>query len=284
MSNKKLKNYHQCKMVISKKNSHFKRIIKILSSSKFRHQENLFWLEGEKLCSTFAQNVGFNENSILVYREKLNISTISKILGITNQLNFNYLCLSSSLFSEVSQVENGSGWGLVVSHPNHLIFKNKKFNDVVVLDGIQDPGNLGNIIRTTASLGINDIFLTKGCVDAFSPKVIRSGCGGHFLIRISFFEGLSQIIEYLNARKIQILATFLSDDSQNLYGKNVKLKKNCAWIFGNEGAGLSKLEIYKNKLDRVKIPIIEEIESLNVASAVAICLFEMKRRRKNFYI
>ena len=88
----------------------------------------------------------------------------------------------------------------------------------------------------------------------------------------------------MNARKIQILATFLSDDSQNLYGKNVKLKKNCAWIFGNEGAGLSKLEIYKNKLDRVKIPIIEEIESLNVASAVAICLFEMKRRRKNFYI
>ena len=165
------------------------------------------------------------------------------------------------------------------NYPKNNFSQPKEFSDLIILDGIQDPGNLGNIIRISAAIGIKDIWITKGTSDPYSPKVIRSGCGGQFVTKFSFFSDLNEILNKNEILKMKILATVVKQDSIELYDKKLDLKKNCAWIFGSEGRGISPTIIEKKKLLSLNIPHLKEVESLNVASAVAVCLFEMKRQR-----
>jgi TrmH family RNA methyltransferase len=119
----------------------------------------------------------------------------------------------------------------------------------VLLEDIQDPGNLGTILRSAAAAGVYDVFLSKGCVDVFSPKVLRAGMGAHF---VTYLEG-----------------------SRSLYGHD--LTGAVAFVFGNEGAGVSEA-LLQLADDRIRIPMPGHAESLNVAMAATVCLFERVRQ------
>jgi TrmH family RNA methyltransferase len=144
--------------------------------------------------------------------------------------------------------------------------------EVIMLDRIQDPGNLGTILRTTSAAGLRDVHISPGSADAWSPKVLRAGMGAHFALRIH---------EQVDLLALTIASSFpvyaaQADAEQSLY--RVDLSGRCSWIFGNEGAGIApELAQHARALS---IPMPGGAESLNVAAAVAVCLFEQVRQRQ----
>ncbi|AXE32740.1 RNA methyltransferase [Chromobacterium phragmitis] len=141
----------------------------------------------------------------------------------------------------------------------------------VLLEDIQDPGNLGTILRSAAAAGVYDVFLSKGCVDVFSPKVLRAGMGAHFALRIHEHADLTAELGHFSGRK---LVTHL-EGSSSLYGHD--LSGAVAFVFGNEGAGVSA-RLLAQADARIRIPMPGHAESLNVAMAATVCLFERVRQ------
>jgi TrmH family RNA methyltransferase len=145
--------------------------------------------------------------------------------------------------------------------------------DAVLLDGIQDPGNLGSILRSAAAAGVNQVLLSADCAQAWAPKTLRAGMGAHFRLALHENADLSTFLAAYRGRAILTAPTSKTD----LYSLN--LEGPLAWIFGSEGQGVrpSLIEAIER---HVRIPMHREIESLNVAASAAICLFEMLRQRK----
>ncbi|HUH86792.1 MAG TPA: RNA methyltransferase [Pusillimonas sp.] len=139
------------------------------------------------------------------------------------------------------------------------------------LDRVQDPGNLGTLLRTAAAAGIEHAYLSTGCAGAWTPKVLRSAQGAHFAMRL--YEDVDLV--GLHARlRIPLVATAL-DNAASLY--DTALPPECVWLMGNEGRGVAQALLALAD-QRVYIPQAAGVESLNVAAAAAICLFEHRRR------
>ena len=145
--------------------------------------------------------------------------------------------------------------------------------DLVILDRVQDPGNVGAIIRTAAAAGIRTLITTAGTAACWAPKVLRAGMGGHFVL---------DLYENVPPGALQTLATHLPlagtvlDGGQSLY--TTDLRAPLAWIFGNEGEGITPA--LQTMLGvRLTIPQVPDVESLNVAASAAVCLFEQRRQR-----
>jgi TrmH family RNA methyltransferase len=142
-----------------------------------------------------------------------------------------------------------------------------------LLEDIQDPGNLGSILRTAAAAGCDAAFISTGCADVWSPKVLRAAMGGHFALSLHEHADLFNVAAVFEGT---LFATSLQA-SASLYDS--KLNGNVAFAFGNEGAGLSA-ELSNLCRQRVRIPMHGKVESLNVAAAAAVCLFEAARQRR----
>jgi TrmH family RNA methyltransferase len=142
----------------------------------------------------------------------------------------------------------------------------------IILDNIQDPGNLGTIIRSCKAGGVKNIILTNGCVDAYNSKVLRSSQGAVFGLNICVVDN---IVEFVKKYSGTIIAT-------SPYAKNslytAKLNSPIAWVFGNEGVGISK-DLLNMIPTQVMIPMDNDTESINVAMAATVCLFEQLRQR-----
>ena len=144
--------------------------------------------------------------------------------------------------------------------------------NAVVLDGLQDPGNLGSILRSAAGAGIEQVYCSAGTVSAWSPKVLRAGMGAHFLLEI--FESVD-LLALLSQTSIPVLATS-SHTKKTIY--QINLNHPVAWLFGHEGQGVAPA-LMALASETVTIPQKPEIESLNVAASAAICFFEQVRQR-----
>lgn len=183
------------------------------------------------------------------------------------------LNLSDALFGHVSPVDTPSGLMAVIDVPQPPAMAPLN-ESLLLLDGVQDAGNLGTILRTASAAGIRDVLLTPGCAQAWSPRVLRAGMGAHFCLRIR--EGVDACAA-LDAYPGATLATGLGEGARDLY--DCDLRGPVAWLFGSEGRGLSA-EVAALASGRVTIPMAGGIESLNVAAAAAICLFEQLRQRR----
>jgi TrmH family RNA methyltransferase len=179
--------------------------------------------------------------------------------------------LDDRLFSDVSDLKTPSGVIALIDLPSPEV-RVRDTNFILLLEDIQDPGNLGSMLRTAAAAGCDAVFLSENCVDAWSPKVLRAAMGGHFVLQI--FERQS-LIDVVAEFRGELYATSLRSE-RSLY--DCRFQGNLGFLVGNEGAGLSNA-----LLDRVsqviKIPMCGALESLNVAAATAICLFEATRQR-----
>ncbi|MCX7893875.1 MAG: RNA methyltransferase [Burkholderiales bacterium] len=144
--------------------------------------------------------------------------------------------------------------------------------DCLLLEEIQDAGNLGSILRTAAAAGVREVYLSKGSVFAWSPRVLRAGQGAHFSLAIR--EGAA-LAEVAAAFRGTVVAT-CPDAPESLFA--LDLGPAVAWIFGNEGAGISPA-LAARATRRAHIPMPGGAESLNVAAAAAVCLFEAVRQR-----
>lgn len=188
-------------------------------------------------------------------------------------MNTEIIELEAKIYSNISPVIEGVGVLFVVKIP-----KNQGVNfceDSIILDRIQDPGNLGTILRSAVGFGVKQIICSKGTVSAWSPKVLRAGMGAHFQLEIFENEDLKEVIENL---KVSTFATSLKAQ-KTIYDEDFTGKT--AWIFGNEGSGVSE-EVLSKVKKKVIIPQIGEIESLNVAMAATVCLSEQSRQRLKY--
>jgi len=146
--------------------------------------------------------------------------------------------------------------------------------DCVVLEAVQDPGNLGTVLRSAAAAGVRTVVLGKGCADAYAPKVLRAGMGAHFALEICERADLAAWRADYRGR---VLATTLGGRPVSLYALDLRGEGH-AWLFGNEGSGLSA-ELAGSADETVLIPMQPGTESLNVAMAATVCLFEQFRQR-----
>ena len=180
----------------------------------------------------------------------------------------NLIVLSDELFRDISTVDTPTGIVALIRIP---LPAEGESDCCVLLEDIQDPGNLGSILRSAAAAGIGLIHLSPGCADAWSPKVLRAGMGAHFHLSIHENSDLVAV-----ARKFtgQVVATTLGAE-KTLF--NLDLRGPTAFVIGNEGAGISE-DLLALADCRVMIPMPGTAESLNAAAAAAICFFERVRQ------
>ncbi len=181
------------------------------------------------------------------------------------------LQLSDGLFREISGVGSPVGIAAVIAIPAPP--EGGPAGDAILLDAVQDAGNVGAILRTAAAAGIRDVLLGTGCAGAWTPRVLRAGQGAHFSLAIREQVDLLAALACCPAMSIATVAA----GGTSLY--EIDLAGPVAWLVGNEGAGLSPGLVAAARV-KATIPLAAATESLNVAAAAAVCLFEARRQRR----
>lgn len=225
-------------------------------------------IEGAHLCQTWLGR--FGAPSMAVFDEALlkGGHLPAQWAGLATDV---CVSLDTGLVRSLSQVAHGPGLFFVVEAPRPAQ-PERVDHACIWLDRIQDPGNVGTLLRTAAGAGIGQAYLSIGCAAAWSPKALRSGQGAHFALDIHERVDLHALSAHL---ELALAVTTLSGASE-LY--DIDLREPCVWVFGNEGQGVDE-HLQALATLRVKIPQSQAVESLNVAAAAAICLFEQRRQQ-----
>ena len=247
--------------ISSLENNTIKRIKK-LKQRKYREEEKRFLAEGRKFLDFDYQP------ELIILKE--NFEEIENINNKLEKFDCRKIVVNDKIFKELTSQENSQGVILVYPYCSSDIEDLK--NNIVVLDKVQDPGNLGTIIRVADAAGFRDIILTKGSVDCYNEKCVRSSMGSIFNMNIIYMEE-STLINYLREKKFKLHITALEKNSIE-YTQMTLANKN-AVVFGSEGNGVSE-EFLKSADETVIIPIYGSAESLNVAIASGIILYKVK--------
>lgn len=258
------------KYIQSSKNEQLKYLAKLLSSAKTRHQHRLCALEGMHLLKSYLQQ-GLMPKQVFIPESKLSHPELQAII---QTLSDDLITLvSHDHLSKISSLSDSHDIISEVSIPQYPSAPTQ--GDCIVLERIQDPGNIGTILRSAAAANIKHIILSHDCADAWSPKVLRAGMGAHFNLNI---HTNIDLISWCANYQERILATALTaTNCFQLY--EINLQSPQSWLFGNEGNGISTA-LLNQAHAAVRIPMNEHIESLNVAMAATICLFEQQRQRQ----
>jgi len=256
------------KHISSRDNATFKTLRALAESSRERRKQHKTLLDGMHLVAAYCARYGAPE--ILALSESgLNIPEIRAFLDAHPAMET--LVFADVLFGEISPVAGPTGILAAIATPPAPATR-ELAKSCVLLDAIQDPGNMGSILHSAAAAGIEDVFLSAGCAIAWSPRVLRAAMGAHFTLRIHEHVILETLLA--NFPGSRICASLRG--GQTLY--DLDLTGPVAWLFGNEGAGLStELEALADHA--VVIPMPGGAESLNVAAAAAVCLFEEVRQK-----
>lgn len=260
------------KLITSPYNSLFKELKLLATRSQTRRKMGKSLLDGIHLAEAYLQHYGFPalcvaSESALLHAEAAALIARCESGGV------HCVAFPDAQFNVFSQVEHGVGLLFVIDTPQFSA-PAAMTQSAVLLDNLQDPGNLGSILRSAAAAGIKQIYCSSGTVHAWSPKVLRAGMGAHFLLQI--FENVDLLALVAGAR-IAVLATS-SYAQKSIF--EADLKAPVAWLFGHEGQGVAEDLLAQASL-QVVIPHLGEMESLNVAAAAAICFFEQVRQMRS---
>ena len=259
------------KKISSAQNPLVKKLVQLSKKQSFRNKQNLTIVEGVHLAGEWLKTYGSPD--ICVFLSSSKSIEVKQIVQKCKDLNTEIIEIEQEIYAKISPVVEGVGIFFVVKKPE---FQSVNFQkDMIILEKIQDPGNLGTILRSAVGFGVKQIICSKGTVSAWSPKVLRAGMGAHFKLQIFENQDLSEVISKIET---PIFATSLQAEKM-IYDEDFTVKT--AWIFGNEGSGVSK-EVLSKVKKKVIIPQIGEIESLNVAMAATVCLSEQSRQRLKY--
>lgn len=229
------------------------------------------WLEGDHLLRACVAR-GWPLPTVLMAASAWEHSDLRALALNAQQL----LLLPDALFHELSALPSPSAIGALIDRPDALEAPAAlDAVDTVILDRVQDAGNVGSILRSAAAMGVKQVLALQGCAALWSPKVLRGAMGAHFALRLGESLHLSQLAHL----QLPFLATSSHDGAHGeiLMHESV-LPSPCAWVFGHEGQGLDAEVIRRCQMTlRIAQPGGEE--SLNVAAAAAICLHESLRQR-----
>ena len=249
-------------MIITSKDNEIIKNIKKLKEKKYRLDSYI--VEGIKMVKE-----AINENqeiALIAIREDFKIDFDTK--------NIKTVTISNKIFNDISDVKTPQGI-LAVIKKNQNNQKETNSNYILALDSLQDPGNMGTIIRTADSANINQIIINKTTVDPYSPKVIRSTMGAIYRTNIIEVEDLKTTLKEIQSKGFQIITTDLKA-TQSIYDINYNNKT--VVVIGNEANGVSQ-EILQTADKKVIIPMLGKTESLNASIAASIMIYEYVRQK-----
>lgn len=253
------------KVIQSRDNPFFKELRRLVDSGRERRKAGLTVLDGMHLIRAYEEVIG-PVHSLVASERGTRVAEIAAYLAGREAVQ-----LSDGLFRELGIVESPSGIVALAAMPETGRAPDPGV-DSVLLDGIQDPGNVGTLLRTAAAAGFSQVLLSGDCAAAWSPKVLRAGQGAHFVLDMVEDADLPA---FLTTYRGTAAVTCL-EGAQSLYA--VDLGQPTAWVFGSEGQGV-RPEVMAAAGLKVRIPMPGAVESLNVGAAAAVCLFETVRRR-----
>lgn len=262
-------------MITSTSNAKIKRIVQLRKKKKARDAEGVFLVEGirmfREIPEKLLQEIYISESC--EEKEGKEIRRRASACGIRPEL------VSDGVFSHLSDTQTPQGILCVVSQLSYSLEKvaDAPCPHMLVLDRLQDPGNVGTILRTAEGAGVTGILLDGECADIYNPKTIRSTMGSIFRMPFYYIQDLEEGIRYLKKRGICTYAAHL--EGKRAYDEE-DYRKPCAFLIGNEGNGL-RPEIANLADTYIRIPMAGEVESLNAAIASAVLMFEAGRQRRS---
>jgi len=268
------------KRIESSLNPFFRDLRELASSARHRRSLGLSVIEGMHLLETFLASGGTPTQLYLPERSlglleggaRAASASAAPMRRLIESAGVAPVVLSDRLFASVSQVENGPG-PIAVIHTPRPSLPARLDTDGVYLDRVQDPGNVGTVLRSCAALGVRVVLTSPETAFCWSPKVLRAAMGAHFHLEIH--EGVCAA-DFLARLAVHATATLAE---ASLLIDRVDLRGPRFWIFGNEGEGIDRALLDAPGVLQLGIPQASAVESLNVGVAAAICLYEQYRQR-----
>lgn len=258
-------------MITSTSNAKVKKLVNLVQKAKLRHSEGVFIVEGIKM---------FLEAPVEQIKEVYISESLMEKERLEKLAHVRYETVSDEVFKKISDTQTPQGVLCVMKMPAYALkdmLKGKRNKPLLmVLEDIQDPGNLGTILRAGEGAGIDGVIMTKNTVDIFNPKVIRATMGSIYRVPFLITQNITQTIRDLKAEGVTVYAAHLDEsvdyDTCDYTGA-------AAFLIGNEGNGLRRETA--DMADRyIKIPMKGQVESLNAAMASVILMYEAARQRK----
>jgi TrmH family RNA methyltransferase len=256
------------KTVASRDNAAYKSLARLATSGSQRKRAGVSLLDGAHLLAAFLDS-GRTAEEVVVNRAGLEDPEIARL--VERCAPARVTLLSDALFKSVSSVDSPTGVLACVRTPAGQAVPDDAAL-VLFLENVQDPGNVGTLLRSAAAAGAGHVMLSPSCAFAWSPKVLRAGMGAHFAVNV---VEAAQAAEFL-ARYRGATVALAGDAPASLY--DLDLRRPTAFFVGNEGAGLSE-DVRRAAMVRARIPMPGRVESLNAGTAGSICLFEAVRQR-----
>lgn len=265
-------------MLITSRDNHLVRKVKqLLSDSKARRNEGMFAIEGARLCADAARSgikisYGlYTAGAAAIYGSYLEElrAVCPEVYEITDSLakTISDTATPQGLFCVCNLLDNRTGLDTIIKNPSTGI-------GCLALENVQDPANMGAIIRTAEALGLNGLILSSGCCDIYNPKVLRGSMGGVFRLPMVMVDTMADTVKELQEKGIDCWASVVDKDAEPL--TEAELKPNCVCLIGNEGNGL-RPETAAACAHRLTIPMGGRAESLNASMAAGIVMWEMAR-------
>ena len=260
--------------VISSKDNELVKHIKKLKDKKYRDESNEYIVEGVKLIEE-AVKENAKIKKIIVCEDTTRTYEIptNVMLEIAK---YECVYVTDKIFSSITQVTNPQGIMAIIEKNTTNQEIDYSQDIIIALDDVQDPGNLGTILRTVDSIGLNQIIVSKETADSFNPKVVRSTMGAIFRIKIIEVEDLKQTIKEMKKHHFKLMVTSLQTEN-SIY--DIDFHKKII-VIGNESNGVSK-EIQDMADEKAKIPMLGKTESLNASVAAGIVMYEYVRQKLN---
>lgn len=257
-------------MITSTGNQKVKELLQLQKKSRIRNQEGVFIAEGSRMVGETPK-----ESLVRLYVSETYYEKHEEEL---KKYNRQPEVLTDTVFAYVSDTKTPQGILAVVRQMEYTMeeITGKGNPHILVLDNLQDPGNLGTIFRTAEAAGVTGILMSGDCVDIYNPKTIRSTMGAVYRMPFLYVEDMIKGIDNLKKNNIRVYAAHL--DGKNSYDKE-DYCGGTAFLIGNEGNGL-RPEVAEKADVWVRIPMEGQAESLNAAVAAAVLMFEASRQRR----
>lgn len=253
----------------SRQNNLVKELRRLAENKRARLEAGVVLLEGDHLLRSLL-DAGMRPTVVAIASRALAAPTLQPILVQCQSARI--VTIADAVFDQIAPADSPVGVLALAPLPKPTLPPDVSC-DTLVLEAVQDPGNVGSLIRTAVAAGVRQIVFSPGCADVWSPRCLRAAQGAQWLATI---VPDADVAGFLQAYQGDIAATVL-DGGQSLYAQS--LTQPVAWLFGNEGQGLSAA-LVQLATRRVTIPMPGATESLNVNAAAAVCLFEQVRQRQ----
>lgn len=258
--------------IISSKDNELVKSVKKLKEKKYRDLENAYIVEGIKMVKEAIMEKA-SIRQIILCDDCEKSDSISKEL-MYEIAKYDCVSVTAKVFKYITEVQTPQGVLAVVEKKSNKYDIDYNDDIIVALDDVQDPGNLGTILRTLDSVGIKQVIVSKKTADAYNPKVVRSTMGAIFRINIIESDDLEKTLKEIRKNKFKIVVSSLQTNN-SIY--DIYYKKKVI-VVGNEANGVEK-NIQEMADEKIKIPMLGKTESLNASVATGIILYEYVRQK-----